>query len=169
MLADTDFHSSPCIGPDGRLLARLNWDHPDVPWDGTELLVANLDDRGLIGEPTRVAGGIDEAIIQPEWSPTGQLFVISDRTGWPNLYCGNDGEVEAVLEESVLEMEAEFARSNWWVGMCSYAFDSPDSRVYTYSRRGYWRLAQLCQAERRLKPTSNPDYVLRRAPNLPWW
>ena len=57
-------------------------------------------------------------------------------------------------------MEAEFARSNWWVGICSYGSDSPDSLVCTYSRRGYWRLAQLYQAERRLKPIDFPYWEL---------
>lgn len=155
LLADNDFHSSPCISPDGTQLAWLNWDHPNMPWDGTELWVASLDERGLIGEPTRIAGGIDETIIQPEWSPAGQLFFISDRTGWANLYRWHDGEVEPVLE-----MQAEFARANWWVGMCSYGFDSPDSLVCTYSRQGYWSLARLHLADRRLDPIDLPYWEM---------
>ena len=81
-LSDNDFHSSPCISPDASWLAWLTWDHPNMPWDGTELWAAPMDERGLLGEPVLVAGGIDEAVIQPEWSPNGDLFFLSDRSGW---------------------------------------------------------------------------------------
>lgn len=73
LLADDDFHSSPCVSPDGMRLAWLTWDHPNMPWDGTELWVAPLDAVGGLREPTSVAGDVDEAVIQPEWSPVGQV------------------------------------------------------------------------------------------------
>ena len=138
LLADNDFHSSPCLSPDGRQLAWLTWDHPNMPWDGTELWTAPFNEDGGLGEATMVAGGVDEAVIQPEWSPAGELFFISDRTNWANLYRWRDGEVEPVCE-----MEAEFARANWWVGMCSYGFDSPGSLVCSYAHDGFWQLARI--------------------------
>ena len=147
LLSDNDFHSSPCISPDGSQLAWLTWDHPNMPWDGTELWTAPLDERGLLGQPTMVAGGVDEAVVQPEWSPDGELYFLSDRNGWANIYRWRDGVVEAALE-----MEAEFARANWWVGMCSYGFDSPASLVCSYSQKGIWRLARLYLDDGRLVP-----------------
>ena len=94
LLADNDFHSSPCLSPDGTQLAWLTWDHPNMPWDGTELWVAGLNADLSLEGPLQVAGGIDEAVMQPEWSPAGDLYFISDRTDWANLYRWRDGEVE---------------------------------------------------------------------------
>ena len=159
LLADNDFHSSPCISPDGKRLAWLTWDHPNMPWDGTELWVAQFDHGGALGEPAFVAGGVDEAIIQPEWSPDGDLFFISDRSGWANLYRYREGKTEAVCR-----MDAEFSRANWWVGMCSYGFDSPGSLVCSYAQNGFWRLARVFlgeeQADRRLQRIAFPYWEM---------
>ena len=57
-----------------------------MPWDGTELWVGELDASGSIIRAEHVAGGSDESIFQPEWSPDGILYFVSDRTGWWNLY-----------------------------------------------------------------------------------
>ncbi|MDE2939482.1 MAG: prolyl oligopeptidase family serine peptidase [Chloroflexota bacterium] len=155
LVSDNDFHSSPCISPDGRQLAWLTWDHPNMPWDGTELWTAPLDERGLLGRPTLVAGGVDEAIVQPEWSPDGELYFLSDRHGWANIYRWRGGVVEPALE-----MEAEFARANWWVGMSSYGFDSPGSLVCSYSQKGLWRLARLFLDDGRLEPIGTPYWEM---------
>ncbi len=155
LLADSDFHSSPCISPDGEYLAWLTWDHPNMPWDGTELWVAPFDANGGLGEARLVAGGVDEAIIQPEWSSGGDLYFISDRTNWANLYRWRDGTAEAICP-----MEAEFARSNWWVGMHSYGFDSPNSLVCTYSRMGHWSLARISLDDQRLSPIDFPYWEM---------
>ena len=155
LLSDNDFHSSPCISPDGTQLAWLTWDHPNMPWDGTELWFAPLNPTGGLGDPTFVAGGIDEAVIQPEWSPTGELYFVSDRTDWANLYRWRNGEVEPICP-----MEAEFARSNWWVGMCSYGFDSPNSLICSYSQRGHWSLARISLDNKRMAPIDFPYWEM---------
>ncbi len=151
LLTDNDFHSSPCVSPDGNRLAWLTWDHPNMPWDGTHLWTAAFDASGELGEPTLVAGSMDEAVVQPEWSPAGELYFVSDRTGWANLYRWLDGQVEPVQQ-----MEAEFSKSNWWVGMCSYGFDSPNSLVCSYVQKGFWRLARIFLDDRRLVPIDTP-------------
>ncbi len=151
LLTDNDFHSSPCVSPDGARLAWLTWDHPNMPWDGTHLWTAPFRNNGDLGEPTLVAGSVDEAVIQPEWSPAGDLYFISDRTGWANLYRWRHGYVEPVLP-----MEAEFSRSNWWVGMCSYGFDSPNSLVCSYVQKGTWRLGRIFLDDGRLVPIEVP-------------
>jgi dipeptidyl aminopeptidase/acylaminoacyl peptidase len=91
-----DFFSSPRLSPDGRLLAWLAWDHPNMPWNGTGLYLADLAPDGRPGEARLVAGGPGESIFQPEWSPKGVLHFASDRTGWWNLYRLVDGEPQAV-------------------------------------------------------------------------
>src|SRR5882672_3216295 len=84
-----DFYSSPRLNPEGSRLAWLQWNHPNMPWDGTELWVADVSDTGSLYNAQKVAGGLTESIFQPEWSPSGQLYFIGDRTGWWNLYRWN--------------------------------------------------------------------------------
>ncbi len=83
----SDFYSSPRISPDGNKLAWLSWNHPNLPWDGTQLWVAQIIHHdGSLGEAECIAGGVDESIFQPQWSPDGILYFVSDRSGWWNLY-----------------------------------------------------------------------------------
>ena len=74
-----DFYSNPRLSPDGTQLAWLEWNHPNMPWDGTELCVAQLDDTGRVSKAERIAGSMNESVLQPLWSPDGMLYFISDR------------------------------------------------------------------------------------------
>jgi dipeptidyl aminopeptidase/acylaminoacyl peptidase len=141
-----DFYSSPRLSPDGNRLAWLEWDHPNLPWDGTELMLAGVADDGSLGPARRVAGSHDESIFQPEWSPGGMLYFVSDRTGWWNLYRFKDGVVDAVTQES-----AEFASPQWVFGMSTYDFDSEDLIICTYERDGVWGLARIDLEQHRSK------------------
>ena len=71
LLSGNDFYSSPRLSPDGSRLAWLTWNHPNMPWDGTELWVGELNAAGEITASEHVAGGIEESVFQPEWSPDG--------------------------------------------------------------------------------------------------
>ncbi|MDJ0953339.1 MAG: prolyl oligopeptidase family serine peptidase [Acidimicrobiia bacterium] len=133
-----DFYSTPRVSPDGTRLAWLSWDHPNMPWDGTELWCAALADDGTVTEPELIAGGGDESIFQPEWSPAGVLHFVSDRTGWWNLFRHIDGHVEALHL-----MEAEFGAPSWIFGMRRYGFLLGD-RIFTlYYEDGRSRAAVL--------------------------
>ncbi len=107
-----DFYAAPRVSPNGKELAWLEWDHPSMPWDGTELKRALLRDSGL-GLATTIAGGSEESITQPEWSPGGALHYVSDRTGWWNIY-GEQGP--ALLREE------EFGVPAWNFGRRRYCF-----------------------------------------------
>jgi len=151
LVSGNDFYSSPRLSPDGTRLAWLTWNHPNMPWDGTELWVAKLRADGSLGRAGRVAGGPRESIFQPEWSPDGILHFVSDRTGWWNLYRWRDGRVEPLTE-----MEAEFGRPQWVFGMSTYAFESAGRIICAYTRQGTWHLASLDTATRRLEPIETP-------------
>jgi dipeptidyl aminopeptidase/acylaminoacyl peptidase len=118
-----DFYSFPRISPDGAWLAWTCWDHPNMPWDGTELWVAPLTDSG---EERLVAGGPEESVFQPEWGPDGRLHFASDRDGWWNLYRAREPGAELSGEEGTLvqltEEEADFAHPQWLFGGATYAF-----------------------------------------------
>lgn len=133
-----DFFSSPALSPDGRRLAWLGWDHPNMPWDGTELWLADVGADGTLGVPRRVAGGANESIFQPAWSPRGELHFVSDRSGWWNLY-----RLRGDAVQPLHPMAAEFGAPQWAFGMSMYGFDGRGRIVCTYQQDGWSRLATL--------------------------
>jgi dipeptidyl aminopeptidase/acylaminoacyl peptidase len=138
LVSGNDFYSSPRISPNGDRIAWLTWNHPNMPWNGTELWVGELDTEGSLSNQIRVAGGISESITQPTWSPDGILHFISDRSGWWNLYRCQNGKVEPLSQ-----LTAEFARPSWVFGTSSYAFESSDRIFCTYALKGTWHFAEL--------------------------
>jgi len=133
-----DFYATPRLSPDGRALVWLTWDHPNMPWDGTELWLAEIDADGTLAAPRVVAGGRRESIFQPEWSPDGRLTFVSDRTNWWNLYRLGEGG-----DEALYPMEAEFGSPQWSFGMSTYAFVAPETIICTYTSGGRRVMARL--------------------------
>jgi dipeptidyl aminopeptidase/acylaminoacyl peptidase len=140
-----DFYASPRISADGAWLAWICWDHPNMPWDGTELWVAPMEDSG---EERLIAGGPEESIFQPEWGPDGGLHFASDRDGWWNLYRAREpgtgevsGEYGAVVQ--LTEEEADFAHPQWLFGGATYAFLEDGAIVCVCCRGGEERLFGL--------------------------
>ena len=138
IVSGNDFYSSPRLSPNGKQLVWLTWNHPNMPWDGCELWLGDLDEAGDITSTTLIAGGKEESICQPEWSPDGVLYFISDRTGWWNLYRYTNGTSEALLP-----LAAEFASPQWVFGMSRYAFESAQRLVCTYTQDGVSHLGTL--------------------------
>jgi dipeptidyl aminopeptidase/acylaminoacyl peptidase len=141
-----DFYSSPKLSPDGQRLAWLTWNHPNMPWDGTELWVGELDRDGNATSARRVAGGAEESIFQPEWSPAGELYYVSDRNDWWNIY-----RVRGEFDEPVCRRAAEFGVPQWGFGMTRYAFAGPDEIVCLFSEASGTKLGILETATGKLK------------------
>lgn len=106
------FVTGPRLSPDGRRAAWLAWDHPRMPWDGTELLLADVGEDGTLRGARTVAGGPEESVAQVDWAADGSLLYASDRTGWWNLY--RDGEPLCPREE-------EFGGPLWKLGLRWFA------------------------------------------------
>ena len=126
-----DFYSNPRVNPDGSKLAWLAWDHPNMPWDGSELWVADLSSDGELTNQRRVAGGETESIFQPEWSPEGVLHFVSDRNGWWNLYALTQDEEKGDPGSSAVALapiEGEFGYAQWVFGMSRYTFVAAPSK-----------------------------------------
>jgi len=151
LVAGQDFYASPRLSPDGRRLAWLSWNHPDMPWDGAELWLADMGPDGLPANPRCVAGGREESVFQPLFAPDGTLYFVSDRSHWWNLYRWRDEHVEALAP-----LEAEFGLPQWIFGLSTYAFDSAQRLVCTFNRAGAWHLAVLDTDTLRLDEIATP-------------
>ena len=148
-----DFYASPKLSPDGRRLAWLTWDHPDMPWVGTELWLAEIAADGALATPRLITGGGAESIFQPQFSPDGTLYFVSDRTGWWNLY-----RVEPAAGDirPVCPRDAEFGAPQWVFGQSTYAFLSAEQLVCAYREAGRDRLARLDVTAGTLTPIETP-------------
>lgn len=122
-----DFYSSPAISPDGKEIAYLTWDHPNMPWDGTELWLSTLHE-GELGGPKKIAGSSTESIFQPQWSPDGTLHYVSDKTGFWNLPSH--------------PMHAECGLPGWVFGASTYAFAGSEL-FFCINRQGIWSIGGL--------------------------
>jgi dipeptidyl aminopeptidase/acylaminoacyl peptidase len=139
LVEGSDFFAAPRLSPDGTRLAWLEWDHPDMPWDSTRLRIAPVRSDGYLDPSDLAAGGLDESIVQPEWSPDGVLHLVSDRSGWWNLYRLVDGP----RLEPLAPMDAEFAKPAWVFDRSTYGF-LPDGSIVAVARgRGRDRIVQI--------------------------
>ena len=135
-----DFVSAPRVSPDGRQLAWLRWDHPNLPWDGTELVLAEMNDGGRPANERVVAGSPSDWIAQPRWSPDGVLHFVAEPDGWMNLFrLGRGEQIERVSEP----FEAEFAFPDWVFGLANYAFGLDGSILAVGRSRARDRLYRI--------------------------
>jgi hypothetical protein len=102
-----------------------------MPWDATELHVAQLDETGNVTGSRLVAGRLEESVLMPKWSPDGTLYFISDRSGWWNIYRCSGEDVAAVFPK-----DAEFAGPSWIFGLSTYDFESAESLLCVYKESG---------------------------------
>jgi dipeptidyl aminopeptidase/acylaminoacyl peptidase len=151
LASGADFYANPRLSPDGRRLSWLQWNHPNMPWDGSELWVADLDKDGEVESAARIAGGPTESIFQPEWAADGSLYYVSDRTGWWNLYRYKQGG-----DEAMAPMEAEFGLPQWVFGMATYAFLDENTIFATYTKDGTWHVAIIDTASGEMTPIASP-------------
>jgi len=138
LLSGNDFYSNPRISPDGSHLCWLTWNHPNMPWDGCELWIGSFDEAGKIIQTRHIAGGQNESIFQPEWSPSGELFFISDQSGWWRPYCLKDENITPFTD-----LQAEFGMPQWVFGLSTYCFSGSDKLICTYTQAGRNYLTSL--------------------------
>ncbi|MET8825171.1 prolyl oligopeptidase family serine peptidase [Streptomyces sp. NPDC004610] len=140
------FVTGPRLSPDGRRAVWLGWDHPRMPWDGTELQLAEVADDGTLTEARTVAGGPGESIAQAEFAADGALLYSGDRTGWWNLY--RDGRPLCPREE-------EFGGPLWKIGLRWFA-PLADGRIAVLHGRGGTALGLLDPERGRIVDAPGP-------------
>ncbi len=134
ILSGHDFYSHLALSHDGQRLCWVSWDHPSMPWDGTELWEGELDvEKARVHNARRVAGGRSESVTQPKYAPDGTLHYVSDRTGWWNLYAASP---DGAGDRAPAPMEAELGVPDFVVGISSYALLRDGAVLATWRRSG---------------------------------
>lgn len=164
LVAGADFYASPALSPDGARLAWLSWKHPNLPWDGTQLWLADVSPDGTLANARCIAGGAAESVFQPQWSPDGTLYLVSDRTGWWNLYRWDGDGVTAVAPRA-----AEFGVAQWLFRQSTYAFASAERILCVYEDRSGATLAALDTGTGALAPLDLPYTAFRYLRAGPGW
>lgn len=136
-----NFYSSPALSPDGRRLAWLAWNHPNMPWDGCELWLADVAADGSLQHAAVIAGSANESIFQPQWSPDGELFFVAEPTGWWNLYRWRNSRAEPLAP-----LAAEFGAPQWVFGLSTYACLGGGKLLCTYRTQDGTKFA-VCHAD----------------------
>ncbi|HAC62229.1 MAG TPA: peptidase [Cyanothece sp. UBA12306] len=146
LVSGADFYSSPRLSPDGTELAWISWNHPNLPWDGTQLWLAKLQEDGSLDQIDCIAGDVDESICEPRWSPDGELYFSSDRSQWWNLYrYTKKGGIDPLFP-----LNAEFSYPHWVFGLSNYTFASPSQIICSFTQDGQWYLASLNTVNKQL-------------------
>jgi dienelactone hydrolase len=140
VVAGSDFLAYPRVSPDGRRLAWIAWNHPQMPWDGSELRVGDISGDGTVASYRTLLGSTTESVLQPEWVAADVVQVSSDRTGWWNLY--RIGVEEAAKPEPLAEVDADIGEPLWQLGMRCHA-PLPGDRVLAVRTFGVDRLTIL--------------------------
>ncbi|MAZ88512.1 MAG: peptidase [Cellvibrionaceae bacterium] len=180
-----DFYANPRVSPDGQRLSWLCWDHPFMPWDSSQCQLGQFDEQGALTHIRTVAGGPGESIFQPQWSPDGQLYLVSDRNDWWNLYRVDnldadgfststaegfststaEGSSTSIADGSpnltaVVTKEAEFATPQWVFGMSTYSFLNAHEILCCFTQQGQWQLGLIDIDSAQLTPLESPYCVI---------
>ncbi len=156
----SDFYSNPRLSPEGDYLCWISWRHPDMPWDKSDLHLAQLDDAGALISQIKI-GQDSESLCQPRWSPKGELFVVSDRSQWWNIYhcegfLNARSKLQAPSLQNIYPCEAEFATPPWTFNMSNYQFLNSDEILASFTRNGHWQLCKLSRNQTEWQCELNP-------------
>jgi dipeptidyl aminopeptidase/acylaminoacyl peptidase len=150
LFGDSDFVAYPRLSPDGKHLAWIAWNHPDMPWDATTLYVAVVQGDTLVDIQT-VAGGPRESVLEPRWDSDGTLYFLSDAGGWWNLYRHREG-----VTTRVLAIEAELGGALWVLGQSTYALMGDGRAVVRYTTAATDRLGIVQLDSGQMTPLTLP-------------
>ncbi|MGF1477479.1 MAG: prolyl oligopeptidase family serine peptidase [Geminicoccaceae bacterium] len=128
-----DFVASPRLSPDGRRLAWVSWNHPDMPWDASRLWTAQIDEDGRLRDTLCLNPDSREAVLQPVFGPDGRLYAMTDRSGYWNLTRWPEAE-------PVIAIDHDCAPPPWQLGQASFAWLTSERLAYTVAEDGLWRL-----------------------------
>ena len=150
LVEGADFYSNPRLSPDGSQLCWVEWNHPNMPWDNTSLLVTEIISEEKLSEHLVIVSD-GESACQPVWSEDNNLYFISDRNNWWNIYRFVDNKVECIFE-----MEAEFAVPQWSFRESNFVFTDKDTIAAIYRKEGIAYLGLINLINKELETQSLP-------------
>lgn len=156
----SDFVASPCLSPTSDCLAFQTWSHPAMPWDTTQIHVAGFTGEGQLQDLRQICADRPGALVQPAFSPNGDLFFLADWSDWWNLYhIGQHPGVDIAnaVPEPVMSVAAELCSPQWQLGQHSYDFVDAASVVLSLGRAGVWDLV-LWDIDARRQTTLQSGY-----------
>lgn len=136
LVKGSDFYAYSRFSPDGSKVCWVQWNHPNMPWDSTELWIADWDNGGLKNSRCVAGQQTKASITQPSWSPDNVLYFVSDETDFWQIYAYDNG-VTRCIKLVGLE-DAEFGFADWFLGGSSYAFLNHSSMVACFNRQNRW-------------------------------
>lgn len=144
LYAGSDFVSSPRLSPDGKTLVWQTWSHPNMPWDNTEIRLANFDDDGKLVNIRQIHQPQSGSLVQPQFDNKGQLVFIADWSDWWNLYRVSVNELESTCKaEALYPIKADFAPPQWLLGHQNYLILDDGSILASYTQNSQWHLGLL--------------------------
>ena len=142
METGNDFYASPRLSTSATQLCWQTWNHPNMPWDGNQLWLADINDSTSLQNKKHIAGGDTISVFQPQWSPADVLHFISDDTGWWHLYRYSGAETSPQCEQ-LTHGEKEFGLPQWVFAQSTYAFINDADILCCYQQAGRSTLARL--------------------------
>ena len=139
LVSGTDFVAYPALNADGTRLAWMTWDHPNMPWDSSQLWTADLTPNGTLSDVRLVNEGVNDSVGQPRWLPDGSLGYIAETTGWWNLYRARDNEAPQALAPR----EAEFSVTQWVLNQSNWDIVDETTLAVSWTQDGEWSLGLL--------------------------
>jgi dienelactone hydrolase len=155
LVSGAHFFAFPTPSPDGTRLAWISWDHPRMPWDGTELRVAAVGSGVSVADADLVIGGQEESVLAPLWRDDETLYAISDRSGWWNLY--SVAAAGGAAPRALCPREEEFAEPLWQLGGRPFEVLG-DGRLAVLHGLGELRLAVLDPAAGAMADVELPGF-----------
>jgi len=144
LYAGSDFVSSPRLSPDGKVLVWQTWSHPNMPWDNTEIRIANFDNEGNLINIRQVQQPNNGSLLQPLFDQWGQLYFVADWSDWWNLYrVGAEALATTCVAEAIYPMPADFAPAQWLLGHRNYLPLEDGSILVSFTQDSRWQLGLL--------------------------
>ena len=150
LTSGADFYSSPVLNPSNNTLAWVQWNHPNMPWDETELWIADITTEGMLENKRKIRGKPGESICHPLWSPDGILHFVSDLNGWWNIY-----RIEKNDTVNVTPVDAEFTQAQWGLGSRYYGFTDRHTIAAAMNKQGIWELLYIDIDSKKFKKISS--------------